>query len=217
GRYIHDRFRTEMKMAKKLRQDELCMNGQEFDITTLDSAVRENRFKNSNMMKLITGFQEEPSIHTAPVLLADDPYVMVRDAAMDTRGDEDVNTDAPRDIQPSDPHGSPCHNFVRQCNHVLSLVINEELLSFDYYLITRPKRRSQTNPQPTLTQEAVDQLVRDGIEAAIRDERERVRREAIRAGGPVTAPMVQDCSFAGFMKCGPMQFHGTKSVVGLIR
>nr|GFA11406.1 reverse transcriptase domain-containing protein [Tanacetum cinerariifolium] len=36
-----------------------------------------------------------------------------------------------------------------------------------------PKRRSQPNPQPTLTQEAVDQLVRDGIEAAIRDERER--------------------------------------------
>nr|GFA09607.1 hypothetical protein [Tanacetum cinerariifolium] len=36
-----------------------------------------------------------------------------------------------------------------------------------------PKRRSQTNPQPTLTQEAVDQLVRDGIEAAIRVKRER--------------------------------------------
>nr|GEY52588.1 hypothetical protein [Tanacetum cinerariifolium] len=38
-----------------------------------------------------------------------------------------------------------------------------------------PKRRSQTNPQPTLTQEAIDQLMRHGIEAAIRDERERVR------------------------------------------
>nr|GEV33270.1 reverse transcriptase domain-containing protein [Tanacetum cinerariifolium] len=37
-----------------------------------------------------------------------------------------------------------------------------------------PKRRSQTNPQPSLTQEDVDQLVRDGIEAAIRDKRERV-------------------------------------------
>nr|GFC01765.1 hypothetical protein [Tanacetum cinerariifolium] len=106
---LYGRFRTEMKMAKKLRQDELCMNGQEFDITTLDSAVRENRFENSKMMKLITSlrFQEEPSIHTAPVLHADDPYVMVRDVAMDTRGDEDVNTDAPRDIQPSDPRGSP--------------------------------------------------------------------------------------------------------------
>nr|GEV34645.1 putative reverse transcriptase domain-containing protein [Tanacetum cinerariifolium] len=36
-----------------------------------------------------------------------------------------------------------------------------------------PKRRSQTNPQPTLTQEAVDQLVQDGIKSAIRAERER--------------------------------------------
>nr|GEU70174.1 putative reverse transcriptase domain-containing protein [Tanacetum cinerariifolium] len=72
-----------------------------------------------------------------------------------------------------------------------------------------PKRRSQTNPQPTLTQEDVDQLVRDGIEAAIRNERERVRREATRAGGPaggpVTAPMARDCSFAGFMNCGPIE------------
>nr|GFB48722.1 hypothetical protein [Tanacetum cinerariifolium] len=48
--------------------------------------------------------------------------------------------------------------------------------------IKPPKRRSQTNPQPTLTQEAVDQLMRDGIEAAIRAEREIVRMEAKRAG-----------------------------------
>nr|GEW88005.1 hypothetical protein [Tanacetum cinerariifolium] len=76
-------YRTEKKMAKKLRQDELCMNGQEFDITALDSA-------------------EEPFIYTAPVLRADDPYVMVKDAAMDTRGDEDVDTDAPLYTQPSE-------------------------------------------------------------------------------------------------------------------
>nr|GFC73925.1 hypothetical protein [Tanacetum cinerariifolium] len=58
-----------------------------------------------------------------------------------------------------------------------------------------PKRRSQTNPQLTLTQEDVDQLVQDGIAAAIRDERERVGREATRAEGPardpVTAPIAQ--------------------------
>nr|GEU47723.1 hypothetical protein [Tanacetum cinerariifolium] len=73
--------------------------------------------------------------------------------------------------------------------------------------IMPPKRRSQTNPQPTLTQEAVDQLVRDGIETAIRDKRERVRMEATRAGGPaggpVAAAMARECSFTGFMKCGP--------------
>nr|GFC77372.1 hypothetical protein [Tanacetum cinerariifolium] len=107
---MHDRYRTEKKMAKKLRHEELCLNGQEFDITAMDSAVRENRSENSKMIKLITGlsrefielknqnrraeelsrweawvrgripnhlrFQEEPFIHTAPVLRADNPYVM---------------------------------------------------------------------------------------------------------------------------------------------
>nr|GEV51335.1 hypothetical protein [Tanacetum cinerariifolium] len=175
---MHDRHRTEKEMAKKLRQDELRMNGQEFDITALDSAVRENRFENSMMMTLITGlsreftelknhnrkakqlshwevwvrgripnnllFQEEPSIYTAPVPHADDSYVMVRDAAMDTRGDEDVETNIPWDTQPPKPRGSP-----------------------------HDSQRSQTNPQPTLTQEDVDQLVRDGIEMANGDERER--------------------------------------------
>nr|GFB89924.1 hypothetical protein [Tanacetum cinerariifolium] len=38
---------------------------------------------------------EEPSIYTALVSRVDDPYVMVRDAVMDTQGDEDVDTDAP--------------------------------------------------------------------------------------------------------------------------
>nr|GEY74132.1 hypothetical protein [Tanacetum cinerariifolium] len=130
----------EKKMAKKLRRDKLRMNSQEFDITALDSAVRENKSENSKMMRLITDlsreftelknqnhrseelslweawvrgripnnlrFQAKPSIYTAPVPRADDPYVMVRDAAMDTQGDEDVDTDAPRDTQPFEPRGS---------------------------------------------------------------------------------------------------------------
>nr|GEU42286.1 hypothetical protein [Tanacetum cinerariifolium] len=157
-------------------------------------------------------FQEEPSIYITPVPRADDPYVMVRDAALDTRGDGDICAKNGNDLG---------HNFVRQSNHVLSLVMNKELLSFDYYLIMPPKRRSQTNPQPTLTQEAVDQLVRDGIKAAIRDEQERVRMEATRAGGhargPTAAHMARECSFTGFMNYGPTQFHETKGAIGLVR
>nr|GEU63887.1 putative reverse transcriptase domain-containing protein [Tanacetum cinerariifolium] len=160
--------------AKILRQEELRRNGQAFDITALDSAVRANRSESSKMMRLImdlsreftelknqnrraeelshweawvTGripnslrFQEEPSIHIAPVPRADDPYVM---------------------------------------------------------------------------------LMRDGITAAIRDGRKRVRREATRAEGPardpVNAPIARECSFVDFMKCGPMQFHGTKGAVGPVR
>nr|GEX44451.1 putative zinc finger, CCHC-type, retrotransposon Gag domain protein [Tanacetum cinerariifolium] len=83
-----------------------------------------------------------------------------------------------------------------------------------------PKRRSQTNPQPTLTQEDIDQLIRDGIKAAIRDEREKVKRQETRAGGPTRGPtaalMAQECSFSRFMKCGPTQFHGTEGAVGLV-
>nr|GEU83247.1 reverse transcriptase domain-containing protein [Tanacetum cinerariifolium] len=69
------------------------------------------------------------------------------------------------------------------------------------------KRRSQTNPQTPLTQEDVNQLVRDGIEAAIRAERERVREEAIRdrgpARGPTVAPVAQECTLTGFIKYNP--------------
>nr|GEV16302.1 putative zinc finger, CCHC-type, retrotransposon Gag domain protein [Tanacetum cinerariifolium] len=101
--------------------------------------------------------------------------------------------------------------------NVISLQISRSYQS----KIMHPKRRSQTNPQPTLTQEAVDQLVRDGIKAAIRDERERVRMEATRAGGPTrgpaAAPMARECSFTRFMKCGPTQFHGSEGDVGLVR
>nr|GEU33974.1 putative reverse transcriptase domain-containing protein [Tanacetum cinerariifolium] len=63
--------------------------------------------------------------------------------------------------------------------------------------------------------------MRDGIEAAIRDERERVRMKATRAGGlargPAAAHMARECSFNGFMKCGPTQFHETEVAVGLVR
>nr|GEZ11458.1 hypothetical protein [Tanacetum cinerariifolium] len=86
SKQMHDRYMMEKKMARKLRQEELRMNGQEFDITALDS---------------------EPSIYIAPVPRAEDPFVMVRDAAMDTQGDENVNTDAPGDTQPSELHRSP--------------------------------------------------------------------------------------------------------------
>nr|GEU53980.1 hypothetical protein [Tanacetum cinerariifolium] len=150
---------------------------------------REYRFENSKMMKMIEGlsreftelkirncraeelsrweawvrgripnnlrFQKEPSIYTAYVPHVDDPYVMVRDAAMDTQGDEDDDTNAPWDIQPFELHGS------------------------------------------------------------------YVTHNTTRAGGPTwglaDAPVARECSFTGFMKCGPTQFHGTEGAVGLIR
>ncbi|GJU73731.1 putative reverse transcriptase domain-containing protein [Tanacetum coccineum] len=86
-----------------------------------------------------------------------------------------------------------------------------------------PKRRSQNNPTQTslevpLTLEAVNQLVREGVEEAIRAERERVRLEATRgpAEGLVDVPVAQECTFSRFNRCGPTLFHGTEGAVGLI-
>nr|GFA80597.1 putative reverse transcriptase domain-containing protein [Tanacetum cinerariifolium] len=52
-------------------------------------------------------FQEEPPIYSVPAPRADDPYVMVRDAAMAAREDDDDVINAPSDPQPYEPRGSP--------------------------------------------------------------------------------------------------------------
>ncbi|GKA54433.1 reverse transcriptase domain-containing protein [Tanacetum coccineum] len=72
-----------------------------------------------------------------------------------------------------------------------------------------------------MTREAADQLVQEGIEAALSAEWERVRMEATRARGPAGGPtavlLARECSFMGFMKCGPTQFHGIEGAVELCR
>nr|GEZ33005.1 putative reverse transcriptase domain-containing protein [Tanacetum cinerariifolium] len=143
SKQMHDRYKTEKRMVKILRQEELRRNGQAFNITALDSAIRANRSESSKMMRLITDLSREFSELKS-----------------------------------------------QNCRA-------EELSHWEAW------------------------LVQDGIPAAIRDERERVRREETRAKGPardpVTAPIARECSFASFMKCGPTQFHGTEGAVGLVR
>ncbi|GJZ60929.1 putative reverse transcriptase domain-containing protein [Tanacetum coccineum] len=141
-------------------------------------------------------YQEVPYVPpTTPVvpIVHNDPkdqYVAARDAAPVPATDDD-DTAAAKDSQPSESRGSP-HD-----------------------------PRSQTNPLPPLTQETIDRLVRDGIEAAIRAEQDRVREEANRAvclaGGPTAVPVARECTFTGFMKCSPTQFHGTEGAVRLCR
>nr|GFB47378.1 hypothetical protein [Tanacetum cinerariifolium] len=59
SKQMHDIYKTEKRMEKILRQKEFRRNGQAFDITALDSAVRANRFESSKMMRLITDLSRE--------------------------------------------------------------------------------------------------------------------------------------------------------------
>nr|GEU78314.1 hypothetical protein [Tanacetum cinerariifolium] len=182
------------RMARVLRQEELRRNGQAFDITALDSAVRANTSESSNMMRLITDLSREFSELKCQNCRAEEL----------SRWEAWVRGRIPNSLRFQEEPSIHIAPISRADDPTMP-----------------PKRRSQTNPQLTLTQEDIDQLVQDGIAAVVREERERVRREATRAGGPerdpVTAPIARECSFASFMKCGPTQFYGTEGAVGLVR
>ncbi|GJW34426.1 hypothetical protein Tco_0054458 [Tanacetum coccineum] len=53
------RYKTEKRMAKKFKEDEFRMNRHEYDISTLDMAVRENRSDHSKMMKFVEGLSRK--------------------------------------------------------------------------------------------------------------------------------------------------------------
>ncbi|GKC59385.1 putative reverse transcriptase domain-containing protein, partial [Tanacetum coccineum] len=74
-----------------------------------------------------------------------------------------------------------------------------------------------------MTQAASRQLIKENIDAAIAAERARhanVGNDARGSGlarGQDAAPAARECTFAGFMKCNPITFCGTKGAVELLR
>nr|GEZ61517.1 reverse transcriptase domain-containing protein [Tanacetum cinerariifolium] len=78
-------------------------------------------------------------------------------------------------------------------------------------------KSTRGNPPPPLTQDIVNRMIQESVKAAIRAERERVQNEANRAEGTNIAPVARECTFADFMKCSPITFHGNEGAVCLIR
>nr|GEX37524.1 hypothetical protein [Tanacetum cinerariifolium] len=80
-----------------------------------------------------------------------------------------------------------------------------------------PRKSTRGNPPPPLTQDTINRMIQESVEAAIRAERERVQNEANRAEGPNIAPVARECTFADFMKCSPITFRRNEEAIGLIR
>ncbi|GJR74878.1 putative reverse transcriptase domain-containing protein [Tanacetum coccineum] len=74
-----------------------------------------------------------------------------------------------------------------------------------------------------LTQAAIPRMIKESVDAVIAAERTRHANAGIdvRGSRPVrcqdAAPVVRECTFAGFMKCNPTAFHGTEGAVELRR
>nr|GEW31673.1 putative reverse transcriptase domain-containing protein [Tanacetum cinerariifolium] len=80
-----------------------------------------------------------------------------------------------------------------------------------------PRKSTRGNPPPPLTQDTVNRMIQESVEAAIRAERERVQNEVNRAERPNVAQVARECTFADFMKCSPITFRGNEGAVCLIR
>ncbi|GJT26653.1 putative reverse transcriptase domain-containing protein [Tanacetum coccineum] len=80
--------------------------------------------------------------------------------------------------------------------------------------------RSKSAP---LTQAAVRRMIKESVDAAIAAERARQANAENNASGSgqamgqVTAPVVRECTFAGFMKCNPDNFPSTEGAFDLRR
>nr|GFA01044.1 hypothetical protein [Tanacetum cinerariifolium] len=80
-----------------------------------------------------------------------------------------------------------------------------------------PRKSTRGNPPPPLTQDTVNYLIQESVEAAIWAKREGVQNEANPAEGPNIYPVARECTFVDFMKCSPITFRGNEGAVGLIR
>nr|GEW26474.1 putative reverse transcriptase domain-containing protein [Tanacetum cinerariifolium] len=111
--------------------------------------------------------------------------------------------------------------FEERPNEVIDVLVKDEELSrFDAIGcndLIMPLKSAPFN------QAAIRRMIKESVDAAITAERDRHANAGndARGSGPVrghdVAPVVCDCTFAGFMKCNPIAFHSTEGAVKLQR
>ncbi|GJU80178.1 putative reverse transcriptase domain-containing protein [Tanacetum coccineum] len=77
--------------------------------------------------------------------------------------------------------------------------------------IRRSFVRTMTITLSDMTSEAIEELVNRRVEEAL------AAHEATHENGRGDRPFARECTYQDFMKCQPLNFKGTKGVVGLIR
>nr|GEX97212.1 reverse transcriptase domain-containing protein [Tanacetum cinerariifolium] len=235
-KFMSERIDTEGRINKKFKEQDRHFLGLGCDNIEMDRIVRNVMSDLSRLKKLIKGLSDrfdeyerskvfdakrvlekelvnernakefyrefvreppaEPSAQPVPAPYPDDPYVVTRDAAIvdaaiATSGiDDDDDDTATMDSQPHEPHGSPRDTRTMP-----------------------PRKSTRGNPHPLLTQDTVNHMIQESVEAAIRAERERVQNEANRTEGPNVARVARECTFADFMKCSPITFRGNEGAV----
>ncbi|GKE48267.1 hypothetical protein Tco_1479525 [Tanacetum coccineum] len=79
-----------------------------------------------------------------------------------------------------------------------------------------PPKRTSTSEAPAMTQAAIRKLVADSVTAALEAQAATMANND-NTTRPIEAPVARKCSYKEFISCQPINFKGTKGVVGLIR
>nr|GEU47267.1 putative reverse transcriptase domain-containing protein [Tanacetum cinerariifolium] len=115
------------------------------------------------MCRMLQNHQKSEGSFSLP--LGSDAATADADIATSGSDDDDDGT-TPMDSQTHEPRGSPCDTQTMP-----------------------PRKSTRGNPTLPLTQDTVNRMIQESVEAAIRAERERVQNEANRAEGPNVAPV----------------------------
>ncbi|GJZ80148.1 hypothetical protein Tco_0644985 [Tanacetum coccineum] len=232
-----DRFRVESSSSKRLERNDMRMDSFDDDLTALDSTFRDQI---QEMKKLMAGLNEQFQQIQERDLRAENEMLRIRLRAAEEKAygweyrlrnqlplkrrykempyDPSTNTTSrPRRI---DPYVMVRDNAVRadaasdrggESVDTTTVVKDDGEEKDDEGDVAAAKDSQPSVPRGS--------PLRNGIESAIRAERERVREEATRAGGPAggpaATPVARECTFTGFMKCGPTQFHRTEGAIEL--
>ncbi|GJW75246.1 reverse transcriptase domain-containing protein [Tanacetum coccineum] len=83
---------------------------------------------------------------------------------------------------------------------------------------TMPPKRSSTSATPAMTQDAIRQLIADGIAAALEAQAVAMANtnNPNRNTGPRETPIAKRGNYKEFISCQPFYFNGTEGAVGLI-
>ncbi|GJZ90653.1 hypothetical protein Tco_0662580 [Tanacetum coccineum] len=103
------------------------------------------------------------------------------------------------------------------------LCMKNELVERDLYWTRFQAHEIMPLKSAPLAQAAIRRMIKESVNATIATEQARQAnaRNDARGSGPVRGqdapPAIRECTFAGFMKCNPITFHGTEGAVELQR
>nr|GEZ14211.1 hypothetical protein [Tanacetum cinerariifolium] len=197
-KHMSERIDTEGRVKKKFKEQDRHFVGLGCDNIKMDRTVRNVMSDLSRLKKLVKGLSDRFDEYERSKVFKD-KRALEKELVNEKNGKEIY-----REFE----------------NHLLSPLLDLSLLHILTIPITMPPRKSTSgNPPPPLTQDNVNQIIQESVEAAIRAERERerVQNKGNRAEGPNVAPVARECTLADFIKSSPITFRGNEGVVGLIR